>query len=208
MSGRTYGGETAADRAARRRRQLLDAGLEVFGTVGYSAATVRQLCREARVADRYFYEEFASTEDLLLAVYHACLDRLRDAVVDAVGAAEGEIADLARAGLLAFLTVVRDDPRLARVVWFEVLGVSRRVEQAYLQRMGDFGDLVATLLAERLPAVAGGEPETVVVRLAAVGGVSHVVMAWVDAGFTPSIEHVAAGLQLLLRSIAAGLAES
>lgn len=208
MSGRTYGGETAADRAARRRRQLLDAGLEVFGTVGYSAATVRQLCREARVADRYFYEEFASTEDLLLAVYHECLDRLRDAVVAGVGSVEGEIPDIARAGILAFLGVVRDDPRLARVVWFEVLGVSRRVEQAYLQRMGDFGDLVALLLAERLPAVARDDAQTTVVRLAAVGGVSHVVMTWVDAGFTPGIDEVATGLQSLLRFIAAGLADS
>ena len=148
---------------------------------------------------------------LFRSVYHECLDRLRDAVIAGVATADGEsveIADIARAGLLAFLSVVRDDPRLARVVWFEVLGVSRRVEQAYLQRMGDFGDLVATLLAERLPAVARDDAETTVVRLAAVGGVSHVVMTWVDAGFTPGIDQVAAGLQSLLRSIAAGLADA
>lgn len=208
MAGRTYGGESAADRAARRRRRLMDAGLELFGTVGYTAATVRQLCREARVADRYFYEEFASTEDLLLAVYHECLDRLRDAVVAGVDGADGEIPDIARAGLLAFLTEVRDDPRLARVVWFEVLGVSRRVEQAYLARMAEFADLVAALLADRLPQVATEDVETRVVRLAAIGGVSHVVMTWVDAGFEPAVDRVAAGLQTLLRSIAAGLADA
>jgi AcrR family transcriptional regulator len=55
VSGRSYGGESANDRLARRRRQLLDAGLELFGTTGYRATTVRQLCREARVSDRYFY---------------------------------------------------------------------------------------------------------------------------------------------------------
>jgi hypothetical protein len=35
---------------------------------------------------------------------------------------------LAGVGLDAFLAVVQEDPRLARLVWFEVLGVSLRDE--------------------------------------------------------------------------------
>ncbi|MBJ7353180.1 MAG: helix-turn-helix transcriptional regulator, partial [Rhodococcus sp.] len=60
-AGRAYGGESAADRDDRRRRQLLDAGLRVFGSVGYRAATVRGLCREAKIADRHFYQYFDKT---------------------------------------------------------------------------------------------------------------------------------------------------
>ena len=96
MSGRTYGGESADDRLTRRRRQLLDAGLELFGTAGYRATTVRQLCREAKVSDRYFYEQFDSTEDLLLA------------------------ASTPSSGSW------RPRSRLARVVWFEVLDLGQR----------------------------------------------------------------------------------
>lgn len=61
------------------------------------APTVRQLCREAKGSDRYFYEQFDSTEDLLLAVYDECTRGLEEA-----------------------------DPRLARVVWFEVLDLGQR----------------------------------------------------------------------------------
>jgi AcrR family transcriptional regulator len=139
-TGRTYAGASASDRAEDRRRRLLDAGLQVLGTDGYRAATVRRICREARVADRYFYECFDGTEALLLAVYAECTARLRDAVPPALAAAPGtDPLTLARAGLDAFLRVVEDDPRLARVVWFEVLGVSPEVEQTSLETMSDFG---------------------------------------------------------------------
>lgn len=110
VSGRTYAGESASDRAGRRRRQLLDAGLELFGTAGYRATTVRLLCREARVSDRYFYEQFDSTEDLLVAVYDECTARLEAAALTALGDGDGDVGDLARRGLDAFLALVEEDP--------------------------------------------------------------------------------------------------
>src|SRR4051812_14660131 len=85
--GRSYGGETQAERKARRHRQFLDAGLEVFGQIGYRQGTVRQLCRQAQLTDRYFYEEFGSTEDLLIAVYLDCIGRIREGVMASIASA-------------------------------------------------------------------------------------------------------------------------
>lgn len=185
VPGRTYGGERAEDRAARRRRQLLDAGLEVFGTVGYARATVRSICREARVADRYFYEEFAHTEDLLIAVYHECLDRLRDTVLTAVAGLQGDVRLLAHDGLDAFFACIEADRRLARVVWVEVVGVSARVEATYLEGLRSFGELLVTLLEGRGLLRALGAEDRAVVLLAVVGGISQVVLNWVNHDFTP-----------------------
>lgn len=206
-TGRTYGGESAADRAARRRRQLLDAGLDVFGSVGYSAATVRQLCREARVADRYFYEEFASTEDLLLAVYEACMDRLTGAVLEVAAAHSGDVGQLAQDGLDAFLSLVERDPRLGRVVWFEIIGVSERVDAAYLQRMEDFGGLLTGLISDSGLLVGLPEEQLVTIRRAVVGGLSHAVMAWLHSGSDVPRADVVAGLRRFLRAIAYGVGQ-
>ncbi|MPY81303.1 MAG: TetR family transcriptional regulator [Actinophytocola sp.] len=73
MSGRSrpvnaWGGLSAVDRRAQRRAQLLAAGLEVFGTVGYAGTSVRQICRVAGLTERYFYESFGAREGLLLAI--------------------------------------------------------------------------------------------------------------------------------------------
>ncbi|MDZ7882351.1 MAG: TetR/AcrR family transcriptional regulator [Mycobacterium sp.] len=198
---RSYGGVSAGERTARRRRQLLDAGLEIFGSSGYRAATVRQVCGAARVADRNFYEQFRTMEDLLIAVYQGCLDRLEESVASAMQT-PGTVEQMAHLGLEAFLATVQDDPRLARVVWFEVLGVSPAVEATYLSRMARFGELLLTASPHQFavpdelrPLMAG----------AVIGGISHVVMTWLASGFAAPRNDVASALELFLTSVAVGI---
>lgn len=186
MTGRTYGGESADERSARRRQQFLSAGLELFGTIGYGATGVRSVCRTAGLTDRYFYEQFDNLEALLLAVYEDCTDRLALAVDPGADVVDDDLATEITAGLDRFLATVEGDHRLARVVWFEVLGVSERIEAASLARMRRFGDQLIELLAERGAATVGAPGSTSTLRIladAAVGGVSQVVMAWCAAGF-------------------------
>lgn len=210
-TGRVYGGESASDRSARRRALLLEAGLDIFGTTGYRQATVRQLCRAAGVTDRYFYEHFASTEDLLAAVYENCTETLRSAAVGKIAdcGPDASVRDLARAGLEGFLSVAQADPRLARVVWAEVLGVSSRIESLYMHRMRDFGDLLIGLLDERdlrASAAEGNYTQRTLVD-AAVGGVSHAVVAWAATDFEAPREHVTEALSALLTAAASALDE-
>ena len=82
---RAYGGVSAEERIAARRAKLLDAGLELFGTRGYGTTGVKDVCREAGLTDRYFYESFADSEALFLAVFDRLTDELFEAVAAAVG---------------------------------------------------------------------------------------------------------------------------
>lgn len=196
--GRTYGGESPRARAERRRRQLLDAGRRRFGTDGYRATTLRRVCREARVADRYFYEEFAQLEDLLLAVYHDCLDTLERAVLTALEGVGDDVEQQAQVGVEAFFACVEGDPCLARVVWFEVLGVGPRVDAAYLERTARFGGLLLALVEQQELGPRSEADRRITVQ-AVVGGVSQVVQAWVYAGFaTPRDELVGPLVRFLL----------
>jgi len=206
VSGRTYAGESASDRLERRRRQLLDAGLELFGTAGYRATTVRLLCREARVSDRYFYEQFDSTEALLVAVYDECTARLEQAALAALGDRTGEVGDLARRGLDAVLALVQDDPRLARVVWFEVLGVSARVEATHLARMQHFGHLMLDVLADRDDTAALPDATRELMASAAVGAVSNAVVTWSITDFGTGRDVVTESLSQFLAGAASALA--
>jgi len=63
-----YGGKSARARVASRRHRLLAAGLELFGTQGYLRTTIDQVCAEAGLTKRYFYESFQSCEELLGAL--------------------------------------------------------------------------------------------------------------------------------------------
>ncbi len=188
-AGRPYGGIGPAARQAQRQQSFLDAGLAVFGTSGYRTATVRQLCREAGLTDRYFYESFASTEDLLLAVYQRAFNALEDAVMGAIlqagsGDPDGLMAGL-RAGLEATYAMAAD-PRVARVCWLEVLGVSPRVDQVYQGNFERYGKLITAIALQLAPHWKPSATEARVLGVGLAGAVSLNVTQWLLGGYGDS----------------------
>ena len=91
-SRRVYGGQSHADRMAERRAAFIEAGFQLIGTEGYRAATVRAVCKQAGITDRYFYELFGNTEGLLIAVYETVAEALQQALMQALAEADDECA--------------------------------------------------------------------------------------------------------------------
>lgn len=185
--GRVYGGENQEERRARRRQQFLDAGLEVFGTLGYRGATVRTLCRQAELTDRYFYESFDTTEDLLMAVYRQQCGALEHAVLEAIAMTRehGDLMAAVESGLDAFFRLV-SDARMARIVWVEVLGVSPRVDKMYNDTLVGFANLVIMVARQRYPDMDIDEDEARMVGIAVAGAVSQCVLHWLLGGYRES----------------------
>lgn len=177
-AGRLYGGESQAERTARRRQRFLDAGLQVFGTSGYRTATVRQLCKQAELTDRYFYESFGHTEDLLVAVYQQQFARIQSDVVAALARApQLDPMQAVHAALQALFTAAAD-PRVARACWLEVLGVSPRVDAVYHRTFEAFAELVIGFAQSRFPQWPLPEDETRMLGMALVGAVSQTITHW------------------------------
>lgn len=145
--GRRYGGVSAEDRRRERRERLLDAGLELLGTRGYAQTTVSDVLDRAGLTSRYFYEHFANREALLTAVYDEIVARGYGASAQAIKRHEDDPLTISiPAQLTAFYEVIVDDPRMARVIFIEAVGVSPAMEahrRAVLRR-------IAATLAERL----------------------------------------------------------
>src|ERR1700742_1768346 len=66
---RKFRGVAPEDRKAERHLRLLEAGIEAYGTRGFHAVGVRDVCGLAKLTERYFYESFENREALFLAVY-------------------------------------------------------------------------------------------------------------------------------------------
>lgn len=185
-AGRAYAGESQAERVARRRQQFLDAGLQVFGTTGYRTATVRQLCRQAELTDRYFYESFENTEDLLVAVYEREFDHLQQVVLAAL-ADEAALRDpmVAVEKALNALFEMASEPRVARVCWLEVLGVSARVDIVYTRTIERFAALVVAFARQQFSTStqAIDEAESRMLGIAMIGAVSQPVTHWLLGGY-------------------------
>ncbi len=171
-SGRVYGGRSEDERRNDRRSRLLNAGLELFGTEGWQAATIERLCSVAGVATRSFYEEFASREALLRAVYEGIMGGVLSSVLPQVQAAPANNPERIRIGLSGYVTYLTEDPRRARVAHKEVrvAGVLEADRAAMVRRF-------AAVIAAEAKLEDGAEGRAL--GLALTGAVSEVLVDWV-----------------------------
>ena len=173
-SPRSWAGTTLADRRAERRGRFLDVGLELLGTQGSAAVTVRSVCRLARLTDRYFYENFADREELLLAVFDQVANEAGAALLEAVAAAPPDLADRARAAVEAFLGVLTDDPRKGRVLLLEPLTDAT---------LGMRGIALSPMFAELVRAQLGAQGSPRGAQLTAtalIGALANLFIRWLD----------------------------
>jgi AcrR family transcriptional regulator len=189
VRGGTYKGLSAAARQEVRRRKLLAAGLEVFGTEGIAAATVRAICREARLTSRFFYESFESVEEVACALFDDILDRSSLSVLAAVeGLPSGDHERRMRIAIETFVKELTEDRRVARFVLMEALGSSSLIER----RVGMVRLTAEALaLSERAaPPTERSESYREVVGTVLVGGFVELLVAWLNDGFEADLERI------------------
>lgn len=127
--GRPWRGQSPQERRDARRRRLLDAALELFGTTGYAGTSLTALCAAAGVSPRHFYELYPGREQLMADLYDEIVLDTARLVREAQQAAPLTAEARIRAGLRAALEHQTDDPRRARVLQLEAIGVSPWLEQ-------------------------------------------------------------------------------
>ncbi len=205
---RPYAGQLPDARRAGRRQRLLDSALELYGTVGFNQVTITQLCREARVAPRQFYEEFPSQEALLMALCQILAERQLTAVMESVAEAHVDMEARARAGISAYCHAMVDDVRWARVLCIEVVGVSDVVERAHRVWVATFGGFVLAEFAGLgrevdESAMAGVHLATMTTAL--TGGVHEALVKWLFDEDRPDIEELIDTLTVLFVAVGSWL---
>lgn len=102
-----WAGVPLQDRQTLRRGELVAAGVALLGGAAGPALTVRAVCREAGLTERYFYESFTDRDEFVRAVY----DDVCAAAMKALMSSETP-----RDAVEAFVTLMVDDPSRGRVL--------------------------------------------------------------------------------------------
>jgi AcrR family transcriptional regulator len=110
---RAYRGVPADERRAVRRAALVDAALDCLHDGGLSSVGVRAVCARAKLTQRYFYENFADLDELLVAAVDSASDEVARRTLAAVAAAGSDTEAQVRAAVAGGYGVVADDPRAA-----------------------------------------------------------------------------------------------
>jgi AcrR family transcriptional regulator len=203
LAARRYRGRLPDERRAERRRRLLDAGLELFGTVGYHGTSIERLCARAGVTARHFYQEFPGREALLDALCQEIIADVSQAVVDALAGAQGQPPrSRTRAALAAFVHGMLDDPRRARVVHVEMTGISPDLERTRRAVLQGFASITQAEIERQADAGLIARRDYRLAALLAVGGTRELVMEWVSGERRPPLDELIEELTRIFMAIA------
>ncbi|HEY2199509.1 MAG TPA: TetR/AcrR family transcriptional regulator, partial [Mycobacterium sp.] len=180
---RPYGGVSATDRRHQRRQRLIEAGLQLFGTRGIAAVGIVDVCAEAGLTKRYFYENFASIEALAEAVFEHVTGNLVAVVAPAIEVGAGRDP---RPALTVYARTILSDPRVVRLLAVECqTGPLKKYRDEFPTR------------AVELWFAFAAEDDTVTppqdVRLKAygfIGAAQQIGMAWLDGHLPLTIDEV------------------
>jgi AcrR family transcriptional regulator len=188
-----WAGISAEDRARDRRALLVEAALELFGTEGDAATSVRAVCRAADLNARYFYESFVDRDELLGAAYDHVAGELAERLgIALLDAADEPVARL-RAGIATVLHFLTEDPRRAKVLFTEgranpVLADRRRIARRALV------DGTAAMGHEELTRQGGDRtPSTTRADMAAAlfgGAMEELAEAWIAGRLGTDLDQV------------------
>ncbi len=186
-TSRTYGGVSAEERTAARREALIDAAIHCFGTEGYTATGVKDLCAQAGVTDRYFYESFRDRGELFASAFDRVVTDLLTAVGAAAFGAVGDPEHQARAVIEAFIAHLTGEPAKARLLFVEVGAVGGSITRDVRASTRRFADLLA--VAAR-PFLAPDIPDSrlTMAALSLIGAIGLVVLEWLDGDLDATID--------------------
>ncbi|HNM83200.1 TetR/AcrR family transcriptional regulator [Gordonia sp. (in: high G+C Gram-positive bacteria)] len=159
------------DRQARRRDDLVAAGVRLLGATDGPAVTVRAVCRQAGLTERYFYESFADRDDFVRAVYD---DVCRRAMTTLTSAATP------REAVERFVAMMVDDPVRGRIL---LLGP--QAEPVLVRSGAEWMPSFIDLLQHKLTTIT----DPAVQKMAAtglIGGLTALFTAYLDGRLTVS----------------------
>lgn len=177
--GRRYGGVDSQERQRQRRAKLIEAALAVFGEQGFHQSTVRDVCKQAQLTSRYFYESFDSMEALFQAVYTEVSRELMQTTVMALARCQPEPDKLAEAALRAFLEFIRDDPRRARVTLIDALNVGAGMHEIADKAYQDFAALIGGFMRQMFPRLEESGLSYSMLAHGLVGANTRIATQWV-----------------------------
>jgi AcrR family transcriptional regulator len=153
------------DRQALRRDELIAAGVQLLGEAGGPALTVRAVCREAGLTERYFYESFSERDEFVRAVYDDVCTRAMSALMSAT---------TPREAVERFVALMVDDPVRGRV-----LLLAPAVEPVLVRSGADWMPSFIDLLQRKLTRI--GDPvRQNMIATSLIGGLTALFTAYLD----------------------------
>ena len=199
---RQFKGLSLTERKQARREKLIEAGIEAYGTQGFFAVTVKDICNEAKLTERYFYESFKKSDELFQTIFLKLIDQLQHNVMQAIMQASTDPRKMIESGLTALLTTLKDNPRMARIIYIDAMLVQELHNQATIhETMLRFDRMIHAFVMLMMPHIDRSEREISLVATGLNGYVTQIAIRWVVSGFKQSMQEVLSSCSIVFLSL-------
>lgn len=198
---RSFKGLSLEQRQSERREKLIEAGLQVYGTQGFFSVTVRDVCNEAKLTERYFYESFKRSEELFKTIYLRLIEQLQKNILAAVMQSKADARLMIEAGLTAMFTSLQDDPRMARILFIDAILVHEMHGNTINEAVSRFDRMIQAFMMLMFPKKPVPKTDLSLLSTGLNGFVTHIAMRWVIGGFREPLPQVLAACQVAYLSI-------
>jgi AcrR family transcriptional regulator len=198
---RSFKGLSLEQRQNERREKLIEAGLQVYGTQGFFSVTVRDVCNEAKLTERYFYESFKRSEELFKTIYLRLIEQLQQNILAAVMQSKAEAKLMIEAGLTAMFKSLQDDPRMARILFIDAILVHEMHGNTINEAVSRFDRMIQAFMMLMFPKKPVPKTDLSLLSTGLNGFVTHIAMRWVIGGFREPLSQVLAACQVAYLSI-------
>ena len=166
-----WSGVPLEDRQALRRDELIAAGVHLLGGESGPAVTVRAVCREAGLTERYFYESFSDRDEFVRAVYDDVCTRAMSALMSAT---------TPREAVEQFVALMVDDPVRGRV-----LLLAPAVEPVLVRSGAEWMPSFIELLQRKLTQISDPVRQKMMAT-SLIGGLTALFTAYLDGRLAAS----------------------
>ncbi|MCC6792695.1 MAG: TetR/AcrR family transcriptional regulator [Thermomicrobiales bacterium] len=188
---------TTQTRSQSRRRQVLDAALEVFARDGYGDAAMDDIAKASATSKGGLYFHFPSKQSIFLSLLDEATELLIERVEKAMAAERDPIAK-GDAALREVLHTFGGHRMLARLLLVEALGAGKEFNAKLSSLHEAFAGIIKAWLDESVAAGVLPPLDTELASVAWFGAVNQVVTRWVLTGRPAKLEDAYPTLRSLL----------
>ena len=167
-----------SDRKTDKRRQILDAAVEVFAATGFHKSRVSDIAREAGVADGTIYLYFKSKDDVLISIFEEAMGEMIERAEAAIAGIEDPLEKLRRLAV-HHMENVEQNKTLAKVLQVELRLSNTFMKEYQPKRLRQYMDIIGRIIEEgRTRGVIRADVDPRIVRRAIFGALDEIAMQW------------------------------
>jgi len=171
---------------------------------GYSATTIADVARHARVSKRTFYEHFADKEACFIACYEAASEIAIQSILNA-SSPEMPWDERVRVATETYLSMLESNPALTRTLMMDIYAAGPKALRIRREVQTRFARVFRQLVdrgRDEYPGLRRLSPD---MAAAVIGGVNELVLLAVEEGRAHRLTELAGTANALMRAVLVSL---